>query len=47
MNSVLKFSSSRIRMAHYFETSAAEMVQAARQQGLEGVVAKKKDRRQL
>ena len=45
MNSVLKFNSPRIRIAQYFETSAEEMVQAARQQGLEGVVAKRKDSR--
>ena len=45
MNSVLKFSSPRIRIAQYFEPSAEEMVRAARQQGLKGVVAKKKDGR--
>jgi DNA ligase D-like protein (predicted ligase) len=45
MNSVLKFNSPRIRIAQYFETSAKEMVRATRQQGLEGVVAKKKDSR--
>jgi bifunctional non-homologous end joining protein LigD len=36
MNSVLKFASPRIRMAQYFETSAAEMRRAVRDQGLEG-----------
>jgi len=45
MSSVLKFGSSRIRMAQHFETSAEEMVRAVRQQGLEGVVAKRKDSR--
>jgi len=30
-------------MAQHFETSAEEMVRAVRQQGLEGVVAKRKD----
>jgi len=45
MNSVLKFSSPRIRIAQYFETSAEEMIRAARQQGLEGVVAKRKGSR--
>jgi DNA ligase D-like protein (predicted ligase) len=45
MNSVLKFGSPRIRVAQHFETSAEEMVRAARQQGLEGVVAKRKDSR--
>src|SRR5262249_25783144 len=45
MSSVLKFGSSRIRMAQHFETSAQEMVRAVRQQGLEGVIAKKKDGR--
>jgi DNA ligase D-like protein (predicted ligase) len=45
MNSVLKFSSQRIRIAQYFETSAKEMVRATHQQGLEGVVAKRKDNR--
>jgi DNA ligase D-like protein (predicted ligase) len=45
MNSVLKFTSLRIRMAHHFETSAEEMRRAVRDQGLEGVVAKRKDSR--
>jgi DNA ligase D-like protein (predicted ligase) len=43
MNSVLRLNSPRIRIAQYFETSAEEMIRAARQQGLEGVVAKRKD----
>jgi bifunctional non-homologous end joining protein LigD len=45
MNSVLKFTSPRIRMAQHFETSAEEMRRAARDQGLEGVVAKRTDSR--
>jgi bifunctional non-homologous end joining protein LigD len=45
MNSVLKFTSPRIHMAQHFETSAEEMLRAARDQGLEGVVAKRKDSR--
>jgi DNA ligase D-like protein (predicted ligase) len=45
MNSVLKLNSPRIRIAQYFETSAEEMIRAACQQGLEGVVAKRKDSR--
>jgi bifunctional non-homologous end joining protein LigD len=45
MNSVLKFTSPRIRMAQHFETSAAVMRGAVRDQGLEGVVAKRKDSR--
>ena len=45
MNSVLKCTSPRIRMTQHFETSAEKMVRAARDQGLEGVVAKRKDGR--
>ena len=45
MSSVLKFGSSRIRMAQHFETTAEDMVRAVRQQGLEGVIAKRKDSR--
>jgi DNA ligase D-like protein (predicted ligase) len=43
LNSVLNFSSSRIRIAEYFETSAENMLSAARGQRLEGVIAKRKD----
>jgi DNA ligase D-like protein (predicted ligase) len=43
MRSVLNFTSPRIRIAEYFETSAENMLGAIRGQGLEGVVAKKKD----
>jgi DNA ligase D-like protein (predicted ligase) len=39
----LKFRSPRIRITHHFETSAEEMILAVRDQGLEGVVAKRKD----
>jgi len=45
MSSVLKFRSPRIRMAQHFETTAEEMLLAVRQQGLEGVIAKRKDSR--
>jgi DNA ligase D-like protein (predicted ligase) len=41
----LQFSSTLIRIAPYFETSAAMMLQSAHEQGLEGVVAKRKDSR--
>jgi DNA ligase D-like protein (predicted ligase) len=43
MASVLRFRSPRIRIADYIETSAANMLQAVREQGLEGIVAKRKD----
>jgi bifunctional non-homologous end joining protein LigD len=39
----LKFQSSRIQFLDFLETSAANMVAAAKQQGLEGVIAKRKD----
>jgi ATP-dependent DNA ligase len=45
LNSVLKFGSRNIRIAQYFETSVETMLQGAREQGLEGVVAKRKDSR--
>jgi len=45
LKSALKFHSARIRIAEYFETSADAMLQAARKQGLEGVVAKRKESR--
>jgi bifunctional non-homologous end joining protein LigD len=45
MKSVLKFESPRIRIADYFEVSAGDVLSAARGQGLEGVVAKRKDSR--
>ena len=43
MHSVLTFGSTRIRIAEYFETSAENMLVAARAQGLEGVIAKRKE----
>jgi DNA ligase D-like protein (predicted ligase) len=43
MRSALSFNSPRIRTADYFEASAEEMIHAARDQGLEGVIAKRKD----
>ena len=45
MKSVLKRGSARIRIADYFEASVGDMLSAARGQGLEGVVAKRKDSR--
>ncbi len=45
LKSVVKFQSPRIRLAEYFETSAEIILQSAREQGLEGVVAKRKDSR--
>ncbi len=39
----LKFQSPRIQVLDFLETSAANMVAAAKQQGLEGVIAKRKD----
>ena len=45
MKAVLKFKSPRIRIADYFEASLEDMLTAARAQGLEGVVAKRKDSR--
>jgi bifunctional non-homologous end joining protein LigD len=41
----LKFKSSRVRIAEYFETSVAVILQSAREQGLEGIIAKRKDSR--
>jgi DNA ligase D-like protein (predicted ligase) len=45
LRSNVKFQSPRIRIAQYFETSAETMLQSAREQGLEGVVAKRKEGR--
>jgi len=45
MKTVLKFESPRIRITDYFEASADDMLSVARGQGLEGVVAKRKDSR--
>jgi ATP-dependent DNA ligase len=41
--STLKFQSPRIQFLDYHETSAANMIAAAKEQGLEGVIAKRKD----
>jgi bifunctional non-homologous end joining protein LigD len=43
LNSVLKIGSPRIRIAEYFETSAENMLSAARGQRLESVIAKRRD----
>jgi DNA ligase D-like protein (predicted ligase) len=43
MSSELNFRLPRIRIADYFETHAADMISAVRAQGLEGVVAKRKE----
>ena len=43
MRSVLKFSSGRIRITDYLEASPMDMLQAVRQQGLEGIIGKRKD----
>jgi bifunctional non-homologous end joining protein LigD len=45
LRSRIKFQSSRVVVAEYFETSAETMLQGAREQGLEGVVAKRKNSR--
>jgi bifunctional non-homologous end joining protein LigD len=45
LRSVIKFQSPRVRIAEYFETSAKAMLESAAEQGLEGVVAKRKDSR--
>ena len=45
MKAVLKFSSPRLRIAEHLETTGDEMLRVAREMGLEGVVAKRKDSR--
>jgi len=45
MKSVLNPKSRRVRITDYFETTAADMLNAIRAQGLEGVVGNKKDSR--
>jgi DNA ligase D-like protein (predicted ligase) len=45
MKSVLRFESPRVRITDYFEVPAADMLNAIRAQGLEGVVAKRRDNR--
>ena len=43
MRSALQFVSTRVHISDYAETSATNMLRAVREQGLEGVVAKRKD----
>jgi DNA ligase D-like protein (predicted ligase) len=43
MRSLLKFRSPRIRVSDYLEASAADMLNAVRHQGLEGIIGKQKD----
>ena len=45
MKSVLRFESARVRIADHFQVPPADMLSAIRAQGLEGVVAKRKDSR--
>src|SRR5215472_9738120 len=45
MKSLLTLSSPRLRVAEQFEASANDMLAAVRQQGLEGVIGKRKDSR--
>jgi len=45
MKSVLRFKSPRVRITDYFEVPGADMLSAIRAQGLEGIVAKRKDSR--
>jgi DNA ligase D-like protein (predicted ligase) len=43
MRSILKFSAGRVRITDYLEASATDMLRAVRQQGLEGIIGKRKD----
>ena len=43
MRSVLKFKSPRIRISDFVAASATDMLHAVRQQGLEGIIGKRKD----
>jgi DNA ligase D-like protein (predicted ligase) len=43
LGSLLKFNSGRIRITDFLEASAADMLHAVRQQGLEGIIGKRKD----
>ena len=43
MRSLVKFRSPRIRISDYVAASAADMLDAVRQQGLEGIIGKKRD----
>jgi len=42
LKSKIQFQSPRVRIAEYFEASADAMLQSAREQGMEGVVAKRR-----
>ena len=43
LSSLLRFNSGRIRITDFLEASAADMLHAVRQQGLEGIIGKRKD----
>jgi bifunctional non-homologous end joining protein LigD len=43
MRSVLKFASPRIRISDYVEASSKDLLHAVREQGLEGIIGKRKD----
>jgi len=43
LGALLKFNSGRIRITNFLEASAADMLHAVRQQGLEGIIGKRKD----
>jgi ATP-dependent DNA ligase len=43
MRSVLKFSAGRVRITDYLEASATDVLHAVRQQGLEGIIGKRKE----
>jgi DNA ligase D-like protein (predicted ligase) len=43
IRSVLKFSAGRVRITDYLEASATDILHAVRQQGLEGIIGKRKD----
>jgi ATP-dependent DNA ligase len=45
LKSNIKFQPPRVRIADYFETSANAMLESSAEQGLEGVVAKRRDSR--
>jgi ATP-dependent DNA ligase len=42
MRSVLRFKSGRIRISDYIEATATDMLDAVREQGLEGIIGKRK-----
>jgi bifunctional non-homologous end joining protein LigD len=43
MRTVLRFRSQRIRISDYVEASATDLVHAVREQGLEGIIGKRRD----